>query len=135
MVKLTTIISTILLGLAVDSNAFAPVKSPSTSSLRLPSTQPRTIHTRRDLSIEPIIDTARQLGTSLFQYNGHVPLIQAFGINLFGFTILREKLLKSLTTQGYFHAMALGTGLWATLGWRGWTLCVTYLILGQLGES
>jgi uncharacterized protein (TIGR00297 family) len=27
--------------------------------------------------------------------------------------------------------MALGTGLWTTLGWRGWTLCVAYLVLGS----
>ena len=27
--------------------------------------------------------------------------------------------------------MALGTGLWATLGWRGWTLCVAYLFFGS----
>eukprot|EP00542_Grammatophora_oceanica_P018043 CAMPEP_0194048076 /NCGR_PEP_ID=MMETSP0009_2-20130614/26706_1 /TAXON_ID=210454 /ORGANISM="Grammatophora oceanica, Strain CCMP 410" /LENGTH=224 /DNA_ID=CAMNT_0038693879 /DNA_START=482 /DNA_END=1156 /DNA_ORIENTATION=+ len=36
-----------------------------------------------------------------------------------------------LTTAGYYHAMALGTGLWATMGWRGWTLNVVYLFLGQ----
>ena len=136
MVKLitTTTIIIIILGLGWQSDAFLIPKQPLVSS-SWPSTKPRTIYTRRDVAIEPIIETAQHLAASIFQYNGHVPLIQAFGVNLFGFTVLREKLLKSLTTQGYFHAMALGTGLWTTLGWRGWTLCVAYLILGQLGKS
>ena len=135
MVNLILPTSAILLGLGLPSDAFLIPKhhSHALTSSSWPSTLPRTIDTRRDVAIEPIIETAQHLAGSLFQYNGHVPLIQAFGINLFGFTVLREKLLKSLTMEGYFHAMALGTGLWTTLGWRGWTLCVLYLVLGQLG--
>lgn len=90
------------------------------------------VSTRRNLSVGPILDVAKQLTTSIFQYHGNVPFVQAFGLNLFGFLAVREKLLKSLTLQGYLHAMALGTGLWTTLGWRGWTLCVLYLIFGSL---
>jgi uncharacterized protein (TIGR00297 family) len=41
-------------------------------------------------------------------------------------------LLKSLTPEGFAHAMALGTLLWATLGYRGWLVCVAYLILGTI---
>lgn len=39
--------------------------------------------------------------------------------------------MKMLTPEGFVHAFALGTSLWTTLGWRGWTLCVMYLILGS----
>ena len=37
-----------------------------------------------------------------------------------------------LTPSGYIHALALGTILWTTLGYKGWTVCVLYLLLGQL---
>ncbi len=37
-----------------------------------------------------------------------------------------------LTPEGFAHSLALGTMLWMTLGWRGWTVCVLYLFLGQL---
>eukprot|EP00536_Pseudo-nitzschia_multiseries_P000127 jgi/Psemu1/233312/estExt_Genewise1.C_30017 len=71
------------------------------------------------------------LAESLFRYGGRVPLVQAFGLNAFLFAVLRTKLLKMLTPEGFVHALALGTGLWATLGWRGWTTCVLYLFLGS----
>lgn len=68
---------------------------------------------------------------SLFAYSGNVPIGRAFGLNAALFTLLRSKLLKLLTPDGFFHALALGTGLWTTLGWRGWTMCVAYLFLGS----
>ena len=71
------------------------------------------------------------IAKSLLSYGGNVPISQAFGLNLFLFVALRTKLLKMLTVNGFFHALALGTGLWATLGWRGWTTCVLYLFLGS----
>jgi len=71
------------------------------------------------------------LAKSLFRYGGQVPLWQAFALNAFLFGVLRTKLLKMLTPTGLFHALALGTGVWATLGWRGWTTCVLYLFLGS----
>lgn len=71
------------------------------------------------------------LAQSLFSYGGNVPLSQAFALNVFLFVGLRKKLLKMLTTEGFFHALALATGLWATLGWRGWITCVLYLFLGS----
>ena len=100
-------------------------------SLRTTS-QDRRCLTERNLAVAPLIDLTKQLATSTFQFHGRVPLVQAFGVNVCGFLSVRSKLLKSLTPQGYLHAMALGTGLWTTLGWRGWTFCVLYLILGSL---
>lgn len=69
---------------------------------------------------------------TLFNYDGNVPFLQALGINALGFSLLSPKLLSALTPEGFAHSMALGTLLWMTLGWRGWTVCVLYLILGQL---
>ena len=37
-----------------------------------------------------------------------------------------------LTPSGFVHSLALGTMLWTTLGYRGWSVCVLYLFLGQL---
>ena len=81
--------------------------------------------------VHALPDAVTELATSLFRNQGQVPLWQAFSLNAFLFALLRSKLLKSLTPEGYFHALALGTMLWNTLGWKGWTVCVLYLILGS----
>jgi uncharacterized protein (TIGR00297 family) len=74
---------------------------------------------------------ACELMVSLFRSSGQVPFPQALGINVVLFWIARGKLLSALTPAGYIHALALGTMLWTTLGWKGWAYCVLYLILGQ----
>ena len=38
---------------------------------------------------------------------------------------------KSLTPSGLFHSWILGVILWTTLGWRGWSACVLYLVGGS----
>ena len=79
---------------------------------------------------------------NLFQYHGNVPFLPSFVLNLLVglsalcaavvlFVLLRDKLLKMLTPQGFAHGIALGTMLWTTLGWRGWSLTVLYLFLGS----
>lgn len=68
---------------------------------------------------------------SLFAYDGNVPLWQSFVLNAILFGSLSPKLNKMLTPEGFAHSVALGTCLWAALGWRGWSLCVLYLFLGQ----
>jgi uncharacterized membrane protein len=40
--------------------------------------------------------------------------------------------MTMLTPTGFAHSLALGTMLWTALGYRGWTVCVLYLFLGQL---
>lgn len=87
--------------------------------------------TKLDAIPASIRDVVPVLTKSLLSYGGNVPLSQAFALNVFLFVGLRTKLLKMLTTEGFFHALALATGLWATLGWRGWTTCVLYLFLGS----
>ena len=62
-----------------------------------------------------------------------VPLYLAFAWNSLLFFTLRKKLLSSmLTPEGLVHSLALGTMLWSTLGWKGWSLCVLYLFWGSL---
>jgi hypothetical protein len=74
------------------------------------------------------------LTKSIFSYQGNVPLSQAFALNAFLFIILRTKLVKMLTPEGFFHSLFLGTVLWTTIGWRGWTTCVVYLLLGSVSS-
>ena len=52
-------------------------------------------------------------------------------INGVGYSILKESKQKSLTQNGLAHAAFLGTGLMTFLGWKGYTLCVFYFILGS----
>lgn len=58
-------------------------------------------------------------------------LSQALGLNsaLAAFGLAKEQ--KMLTTSGLVHAWALGVILWSTLGWRGWSTCVVYLLFGS----
>ena len=42
---------------------------------------------------------------------------------------------KQLTNEGLIHATILGIGLWTFLGWKGWLVCVSYLILGSLATK
>lgn len=72
------------------------------------------------------------LTSSLLKGTGQVPLSQSFGINAFLFTALSPKLFTMLTPTGFVHSCALGTFLWNALGYKGWSLCVLYLFLGQL---
>ena len=60
---------------------------------------------------------------------GSLPI--ALAINAVLFTALLSKLRTMLTPTGLWHAGALGTGLWATLGAKGWLYCVLYLFWGQ----
>ena len=38
---------------------------------------------------------------------------------------------RVLTRSGLANAWLLGVMLWASLGWRGWSVCVVYLIIGS----
>lgn len=69
---------------------------------------------------------------NLFKLSGNVPLASSLALNAVLFFSLRPKLMTMLTPEGFAHSLALGTMLWTTLGWRGWTVCVLYLFLGQL---
>ncbi|CAB9497756.1 Integral membrane protein DUF92 [Seminavis robusta] len=77
---------------------------------------------------EPVI----QYLTSMFRCTGGVPFAQAFTINAVGISILQKPLSKMLTGAGLLNALILGTSLWQTLGWKGWSVCVAYLFLGVL---
>ena len=49
-----------------------------------------------------------------------------------GLLIAAASRVPLLTRRGWFHAAALGTILWGTLGPRGWIAVVAYLLLGSL---
>jgi len=84
--------------------------------------------TRLSLAVNPAI---ADLASAVLADKGRVPLRLAVGINALLFSSLRGKLLKVLTKDGIVSAFVLGCGLWTTLGWRGWTLCVLYLFFGS----
>lgn len=87
-----------------------------------------------DLGVTPLLQRflRTDLLQPLFPEAGLVPISYSLILNAFLFAIFRKKLLSALTTSGYFHAMILGTILWSTLGWKGWSVCVLYLLMGQL---
>jgi len=68
---------------------------------------------------------------TLLSTSSTVPLSLSFFFNSIAFLFLKKKLLKVLTPLGFYHSLALGTLLWNTLGWKGWTTCVLYLALGS----
>ena len=104
-----------------------PISSPSTSTQLSMNIWGENIGATTSL----IATTVGPIASSLFAYGGNVPLWQSCALNAVLFGTLRSKLNKMLTAEGFAHAFALGTLLWTTLGWRGWTLCVMYLFLGQ----
>ena len=57
---------------------------------------------------------------------------QGLLVNLGVGTLLSVSNQKSLTKEGLIHSGTLGVGLWTFLGFEGWLLCVSYLILGSL---
>mmetsp|Transcript_17048 Transcript_17048/g.36761 ORF Transcript_17048/g.36761 Transcript_17048/m.36761 type:complete len:352 (+) Transcript_17048:208-1263(+) len=79
-----------------------------------------------------LISTDASSYFNLFQFSGNVPFVSSLVLNTILFFSLRPKLMTMLTPEGFAHSLALGTMLWTTLGWRGWTVCVLYLFLGQL---
>ena len=79
--------------------------------------------------IQQLAETAKL--STLFSSTSTIPLIPSLLLNSSLFILLRSKLNKMLTPQGFVHSLYLGTLLWHTLGWKGWTTCVSYLFLGQ----
>lgn len=100
------------------------------SSRLHPSSQPD--RSPSQLSAAMSKESVSQLAKIVFKFEGNVPFVYSLGINGVLFAILRSKLLSALTPAGFMHALALGTMLWTTLGWRGWSYCVLYLVLGQV---
>lgn len=133
------------------TNAFLPTtrvafsKSPDSSvqhrehTLKYNSNQrfPNGIHSQSKSFILKKLHLAvpgapAEMARLIFDYKGNVPFSLALGVNAVLFSAAKSKLFTMLTPTGFAHAMALGTLLWTTLGWRGWTYCVLYLLLGNL---
>ena len=90
----------------------------------------RSQHTQLHLNPASFIST--DIGSYfglLLNYN--VPFVSSLVLNTILFFSLKPKLMTMLTSEGFAHSLALGTMLWTALGWKGWTVCVMYLFLGQ----
>ena len=96
-------------------------------------TTPTTTTATTSLSLMPVDKSSlcSLVNSVLVPSSGPIPFALAFGINSFLFAALQSKLLKLLTPSGFGHALFLGTVLWSTLGWKGWSVCVAYFLLGS----
>ena len=92
----------------------------------------RAISSQRHLGLASLQEPITKYLASLLRNTGGVPFAQAFSINALGICLLLKPLSKMLTGEGIIHALILGTSLWKTLGWRGWSVCVAYLFAGSL---
>jgi len=119
----TFLLLLLLSSFAAAAFGFAPLA-------QLPPTRIVSINT----IVRPaLLDSAvvGELASSLFRSQGQVPLLQSFGLQAFLFAALSNKLSSMLTPTGFANSFVLGTLLWNTLGWKGWSVCVVYLFLGQ----
>ena len=76
----------------------------------------------------PLISTDIGSYFNLFEFSGNVPFLSSLVLNIILFFSLRPKLMTMLTPEGFAHSLALGTMLWTTLGWRGWTGMLLYIV-------
>lgn len=128
--RLSPLLILVLLCLLADlSMGFNIPKVTQTKSYKL---IPQAASTSRCIKCHALLNGAiGEAAQSLFRSQGQVPFLQAFSLNAFLFTALSPKLFSMLTPTGFAHAFVLGTLLWKTIGWKGWTLCVLYLFFGQ----
>ena len=101
----------------------------SSSSRRTPThhTQLQLINPTAFLS-SSLISTDIGSYFNLFEFSGNVPFVSSLVLNTILFFSLRPKLMTMLTPEGFAHSLALGTMLWTTLGWRGWTGMLLYIV-------
>ena len=57
---------------------------------------------------------------------------EAFSLNAIQAIVLKGINQKFLTDSGLIHSTLLGIGLWTFLGFKGWLVCVIYLIFGNI---
>ena len=82
----------------------------------------------------PAVAANVQMGPGLFQLARlTVPKQAAVAVSVnSGIAALGVAKGQSLLTPGgLFHSWALGVILWSTLGWRGWSTCVLFLLAGS----
>jgi len=88
--------------------------------------------TKAYFALRSVAVSSMSMIETIFSTTHTVPLYLSLLLNSSLFFILRSKLNQMLTPEGFAHSLVLGTMLWHTLGWRGWSTCVLYLILGQV---
>lgn len=98
-----------------------------TTALRTSRVPTAVSHQRRTLT-RSSIQTLHALPDSVI-----FPIFQqGFAVNTVLGSALYFSKQKSLTKPGLLHSYLLGVGLWTFLGWQGWLVCVSYLILGSI---
>jgi len=112
---------------SLEANSF--LASTPTTATTATTTQ---LHLQPLPTLETFFALQNFAPTTLFSLAGNIPFLPSLTLNTILFFSLRPKLMTMLTPTGFAHSLALGTMLWTTLGWRGWTVCVLYLFLGQL---
>lgn len=85
---------------------------------------PTTTHRWRYAAVQPSISPVLLLTPS-------PQVLQGLALNSGLACLGTAKGQKVLTPSGLAHAWALGVMLWGSLGWRGWSTCVVYLIGGS----
>lgn len=100
-------------------------------TLRLPPSSRSlfTLNSSQRKKHNPLESIVRNCSALLFR--DRIDFLPSLGLNVFLFFSLRKKILKMLTPEGFAHSMVLGTFLFTTLGWKGWTCAVLYLFLGS----
>jgi len=103
---------------ALIASPFASLRLGTKAVLQRP--HPAAAHVRMGLGLYHLARLAapRQVAVAVGLNSG----IAALGV---------AKEQGMLTPSGLFHAWGLGVILWATLGWRGWSTCVLYLLAGS----
>jgi len=120
-------------------NRLAILKTRDNTSCRIPVAgdvfvQSTQISSKKptSTSLHMAINNLSTLAQVVFTSTSTVPLLPSLLLNSSLFFVLRSKLSKVLTKEGIAHSLVLGTLLWHTLGWKGWSTCVLYLLLGSL---
>ena len=125
------------LAFLVHVEAFVlPIRSTTSVSLSpkstcLISSDLPKVTRNQQLGATSITSGVLELSKSAFASSGVIPLPQAIGVNAVLFALASGKLFSMLTPSGFVTAFGLGVGLWTTLGWKGWSVCVLYLLLGN----
>jgi len=130
MMYITTLFLILLLIIEPSSGYYSPLKTIRQNNNKKLTHHHNNINNNK-LYMKPLIISGTLSPTITYNL-----LLAKFSnacvVNMFFFTLLLIIRQQSLTKAGLFHSFLLGIGLWTFLGYEGWLLCVSYLILGSL---
>jgi len=131
MMYITTLFLILLLIIEPSSGYYSPIKT-----IRQNNNKKLTHHHHNYINNNKLYMKPQIISGTLSPTITYNLLLAKFSnacvVNMFFFTLLLVIRQQSLTKAGLFHSFLLGIGLWTFLGYEGWLLCVSYLILGSL---